>query len=67
MRRGCISLVQVECDDCHRIIPYPERYLAVDEEEGTTLHLCSDCSLKRGYARYKVERGETVLTFLEEE
>lgn len=66
MRRGCISLGQVRCDDCHRIIPYPERYLAVDEAEGITLRLCIDCSLKRGYARYKVERGETVLTFFEE-
>lgn len=67
MRRGCISLGQVKCSDCHRVIPYPERYLAIEEEEGTTLHLCSDCSLKKGYAHYKVDRGETVLTFLEEE
>ncbi len=67
MRRGCISLGQVKCNDCQRVIPYPERYLAIDEETGTTLHLCIDCSLKKGYARYKVERGETVLTFLEEE
>lgn len=67
MRQGCISLGQVKCGDCHRIIPYPERYLAVDEERGATLRLCIECSLKRGYARYKVERGETILTFLEEE
>ncbi|MBA7494062.1 hypothetical protein ES702_04631 [subsurface metagenome] len=66
MRRGCISLGQVECDDCHRIIPYPERYLAIDEAKGATLCLCIDCSLKRGYACYKVDRGESVLTFLEE-
>ena len=66
VRQGCISLGQVRCDDCHRIIPYPERYLAIDEAEGTTVRLCIDCALKRGYARYKVEKGEQVLTFLEE-
>jgi len=66
VRRGCISLGQVKCDDCQRLISYPERYLAIDEAEGTTLHLCVDCSLKKGYARYKVEKGEQVLTFLEE-
>ena len=31
MRRGCISLGDVQCDECHRIIPYPERYLVIDE------------------------------------
>ena len=67
MRRGCISLGQVECDDCHRIIPYPERYLAIDEAEGTKLHLCIDCSLKKGYARYKAGKGKPILTSLEEE
>jgi len=66
VRRGCISLGQVRCDDCHRIMPYPERYLAIGEAEGTTVRLCIDCSLKKGYARYKVEKGEKVLTFLEE-
>ena len=66
MRRGCISLGQVRCDDCHRTIPYPERYLVIDEAEGTTLYLCIDCSLKKGYAQYKSEKGEQVLTFFEE-
>ena len=69
MRRGCISLGQVRCDDCHRIPPYPERYLSVDEEggvedeKGRTSHYCVDCSLKRGYARYRVEKGEQILTY----
>jgi len=64
MRRGCISLGEVRCDDCHHIIPYPERYLIVEETEGTVLHLCVDCSLKKGYASYKQEKGEQVTTFL---
>ena len=34
MRRGCISLGEVHCDGCHRVIPYPERYLVIDEKKG---------------------------------
>ena len=72
MRRGCISLGYVQCDGCHQTIPYPERYLAVDEEDGvevekgTTMHYCVDCCLKKDYAHYKIEKGESILTFLPE-
>ena len=67
MRQGCISLGEVRCDDCHRIIPHSERYLVIEETEGVILHLCVDCCLKKGYARYKEEkRGEEVLTFFTE-
>ena len=70
MRRGCISLGSVQCDECHCLIPYPYRYLAIDEEDGVevekgkTSRYCIDCSLKKGYAHYKVEKGENILTFL---
>ncbi len=72
MRRGCVSLGEVKCDECDRAIPYPERYLAIEEkdgaenEEGETRHYCVKCSLERGYARYKTEKGEQVLTFFQE-
>lgn len=72
MRRGCISLGEIQCDECHRIIPHPERYLVIDEEdgveveEGETHHYCIECSLKKGYAHYKIEKGNRVLTFFEE-
>jgi hypothetical protein len=72
MRRGCISLGNVQCDECHRTIANPERYLAVDEkdgvevEEGETSHYCVDCCLKKGYARYITEKGEEILTFFPE-
>jgi hypothetical protein len=66
MKRGCISLGQIKCGDCQHIIPHPERYLAIEKEDGTTERLCVDCALKGGYARYKMERGELVLTFMEE-
>jgi len=72
MRRGCISLGEVQCDDCHRTIPHPERYLAIDEkdgvedEEGETYRYCVECCLKKGYAHYKFEKGERILTFFVE-
>ena len=66
MRCGCISLGEVQCNDCQRIIPYPERYLIVEETEDTMLSLCVDCCLKKGYASYKQEKDEQVLTFFVE-
>jgi len=72
MRRGCISLGNVTCDLCSTAIPYPERYLVVDEadgkevENGHAVHYCVKCALDKGYAHYKKEKGETILTFLPE-
>ncbi len=72
MRRGCISVGDVRCDECSRMIPYPERYLAIDEkngvedEDGESRRHCVECALKKGYAHYKEEKGERVLTFFEE-
>lgn len=75
MRRGCIAVQEVRCDECGRSIRYPERYLVMDvedvpakkrKEEGKKLlRYCVDCSLKRGYAEYRLEKGEKILTFLE--
>ena len=66
MQRGCVSLGEAQCDECHRIIPYPERYLIVEETGGSILRLCVDCSVNKGYASYKQEKGEQLLTFLAE-
>ena len=66
MRQGCISLGEIQCDDCHRIVSYLERYLIIEEAEGTESHLCVDCCLKKGYAHYKMEKGKRVLTLIEE-
>ncbi len=70
MRRGCVAVEEVLCDGCGQIIRHPQRYLAIDEEEGTeedgkTLFYCIDCCLSRGYASYRTEKGERVLTLLE--
>lgn len=72
MRRGCISLGEVKCDICQRTVPYPERYLAVDEEDGVeaekgnTVHYCIQCALEKGYAHYKELKGDMILTFFPE-
>ena len=72
MRRGCLSLGNIQCDECHNTIPYTERYLAITEkdgvevEEGETSHYCVDCCLKKGYARYVTEKDEERLTFFSE-
>jgi hypothetical protein len=66
VRRGCVSLGDVQCRECHRLIPYPERYLLIDEAGGTILYLCVDCCLSKGYARYTQEKGQQVLTFFPE-
>ena len=69
MRRGCISLGQTECNECHHIIQHAERFLAIDEEDGVevqggkTVHYCVECALKKGYAQYKEDKGERVLSF----
>ena len=68
MRRGCISLGEIQCNECHRIIPYSERYLAIDAEDSVeagqekTAHYCVECAVQKGYAYYKEEKGERILT-----
>ena len=74
MRRGCISVGQVKCGVCGRSIPYPERYLVVDEDEkgkevehgGKSVRYCVEDALKKGYAHRREVKGEMVLTFLPE-
>ena len=66
MRRGGISLGDVQCSGCQRLIPYPERYLLIEGEEGKVSCLCVDCCLGKGYARYTEDKGERVLTFFPE-
>lgn len=69
MRQGCISIGTVECNGCHNVIPYSERYLLIDEEDGeeseggTRSSYCLPCSLDRGYAEYREEKNERILTF----
>ena len=66
MRRGCIAAGEAQCNECGRTIEHAERYLAIDDEEGITLRYCIDCCLAKGYAQYKAEKGDPVLTFFSE-
>jgi RNase P subunit RPR2 len=68
MRQGCISLGEIQCDECHRLIPHSERYLLIEEdgadaEESKTTNYCVECALQKDYAYYKEEKGERILTF----
>lgn len=65
MRRACISLGDIKCDGCQCTIPYPERYVVVDEGKGIQ-RLCLGCSLEKGYARYVEEKGQQILTIFTE-
>ena len=74
MRRGCLSIGTISCDVCKRKIPYPERYVMVDEDAkgkevekgGKSVRYCIECAQKKGYAHYKEIKGEMMLTFLRE-
>lgn len=63
MHRGCISLGNQHCDECHGAISHGERYLIVNEPGESDVRLCTKCAEKRGYVSYKQEKGESVLTF----
>ena len=69
MRQGCISLGKAQCDNCGVIIPYAERYLIINEEDGEETEsgkkysYCVKCCLEKGYAEYRDEKNEQVLTF----
>jgi hypothetical protein len=74
MRRGCLSVGTVSCDVCKRHIPYPDRYVMVDEDAkgvevekgGKSVRYCVECAQKKGYAHHKEIKGEMMLTFLRE-
>ena len=69
MRLGCIAIGEIRCDECGRMVKHPERYLTIYDEEGAeaepgkSLRYCVDCCLNRGYAHYRTEKGEQILTF----
>ena len=68
MRRGSISLGDVQCDKCHRMIKHAERFLAVEEEKGVeseagkTMRYCMQCAEKKGYATRRQDKDEEILT-----
>jgi len=72
LRIGSISQGKMKCDSCGQAIRYAERYLIVkekdgaeDEENGTARHYCVKCARDKGYAEYRNEKGEHILTFFQ--
>jgi len=63
MRCGCIAIGKIQCDGCHRLVKYGERYLVISDESGEKQRLCVDCCLSRGYASYREEKGKQIITF----
>ena len=68
MRRGCVSLGEIRCDACKRIVPTAERYLITDEEtdessKKKTVRYCLKCCEEKGLIGYRHEKDEKVLTF----
>ena len=68
MRRGCISLGEIQCDKCRRTIEHSERYLAIEEEKGVesdkgqTARYCMSCAEEKGYAHYVQEKDGKILS-----
>ncbi len=62
MHRGCVSLGDIKCGGCRKMVPHSKRYLVV-EKDGKVTNLCVDCCLEKGLAHYKEDKGEQVLTF----
>jgi len=68
MRRGCISLGEIKCDSCGKVVPSAQRYLAMEDEagKGKIVRYCVDCCVEKKLARVREEKGEKVLTFFPE-
>jgi hypothetical protein len=67
MRRGCIAIGKAECDGCHRLLKYGERYLLIEGEGAERQRLCVDCCQSRDYVSEKIEKGNQIITFLSKE
>jgi hypothetical protein len=63
MNRGCVSVGEIQCDGCQRLIEQGQLYLLMEEKEDEKKRLCVECCLTKGYAAYVHEKGEKVLTF----
>jgi ribosomal protein S26 len=68
MRRGAISLGDIQCDKCRNLVGHGERYLAIEEDggaeadRGQTVHYCVPCAVKKGYASYRADKEGKILT-----
>jgi hypothetical protein len=62
VRRGCISLGNINCNQCGRSILYPERYLSL-EEAGEDRILCMDCCQEKNLVKPENDKEGAELLF----
>jgi hypothetical protein len=63
MNRGCISISQMNCDNCHRVIEDGKQYLLREDEQENKERLCVECCFEKGYASYITEKNEKIISF----
>jgi hypothetical protein len=64
VRRGCISLGNIKCEQCHRLILYPERYLFLEEAgKGKGMTLCMDCCQAKGLVKAESSKEDAESLF----
>ena len=67
MRRGCIAVGIIKCDNCGSNIEHGDRYLLINGDNNKKIRYCVNCSIKKKYAKYITEKGEKILSFLIEQ
>lgn len=63
MRRGCISLGNIKCDECHRTILYPERYLSIEIDRENSQTLCMNCCIEKGLVKPESDKEGAEMLF----
>jgi hypothetical protein len=63
MKRGCISLGNIKCDECHRNILYPERYLSVEITKSKSQTLCMNCCIEKGLVKPESDKEGAEMLF----
>jgi hypothetical protein len=63
VRRGCISLGNITCDECHRTILYPERYLSLEIAKGKSKTMCMDCCAEKGLVKPESDKEDAEMIF----
>jgi hypothetical protein len=63
MRRGCISLGNIKCDECHRTILYPERYLSIEVDRDHSRTMCMNCCQEKGLVKPESDKEGADMLF----
>jgi len=63
VKRGCISLGNIKCDECQRTILYPERYLSIEINKSKSQTLCMDCCQSKGLVKPESDKEGAEMIF----